>query len=70
MCAINPERIVGGSDWPHTPRHDIRVAGSAEELPFQDIDTRALLDLVPVWLEDDALVQRVLVGNPARLYGF
>jgi predicted TIM-barrel fold metal-dependent hydrolase len=70
LCGINPERIVWGSDWPHTPRHDIRVPGSDEELPFQSIDTRALLDLVPVWLEDDALVQRVLVSNPARLYGF
>jgi predicted TIM-barrel fold metal-dependent hydrolase len=70
LCAANPERIVWGSDWPHTPRHDLRKPGEAEELPFQDIDTNGLLALVPRWLEDDALVQRVLVDNPARLYGF
>jgi predicted TIM-barrel fold metal-dependent hydrolase len=70
LCNANPERIVWGSDWPHTPRHDLHKGGSEEELPFQNIDTRGLLDLVPRWLEDDALVERVLVTNPARLYGF
>jgi len=69
LCAANSERIVWGSDWPHTPRHDLST-GSETELPFQDIDTQGLLDLVPRWLEDDALVERVLVANPARLYGF
>lgn len=70
LCAANPERIVWGSDWPHTPRHDLREPNPDEELPFQDIDTRGLLDLVPRWLEDDQQVARVLVANPLRLYGF
>ena len=70
LCQANPERIVWGSDWPHTPPHDLHTGGSEVELPFQDIDTRGLLDLVPTWLEDDTLVQRVLVDNPARLYDF
>jgi 2-pyrone-4,6-dicarboxylate lactonase len=70
LCAANPERIVWGSDWPHTPRHDVRKGARDVELPFQPIDTRGLLDLVPRWLDDDTLVERVLVTNPARLYGF
>jgi predicted TIM-barrel fold metal-dependent hydrolase len=70
LCSANPERIVWGSDWPHTPRHNLHKGGSEEELPFQNIDTRGLLDLVPRWLEDNALVERVLVTNPAQLYGF
>ena len=70
LCAVNPERSAWGSDWPHTPRHDLHTGGRDEELPFQPIDTRGLLDLVPRWLGDDALVHRVLVSNPARLYGF
>jgi len=69
FCRANPDRIVWGSDWPHTPRHEL-YTGSTRELPFQDIDTRALLDLVPRWLGDDGLVNKVLVSNPARLYGF
>jgi 2-pyrone-4,6-dicarboxylate lactonase len=70
LCKANPERIVWGSDWPHTPRHDTHAGGGDVELPFQKIDTRGLLDLVPRWLEDDALVRRVLVDNPTRLYDF
>jgi predicted TIM-barrel fold metal-dependent hydrolase len=70
LCGGNPERIVWGSDWPHTPRHDIRKPNSDEELQFQDIDTHALLASLPRWLGDDALVKRVLVSNPGRLYGF
>jgi 2-pyrone-4,6-dicarboxylate lactonase len=69
LCVANPERIVWGSDWPHTPHHTMQKSGG-EESPFQNIDTRGLLDLMPRWLEDDALVERVLVSNPARLYGF
>ncbi len=70
LCEANPERIVWGSDWPHTPRHDLRKPDPNEELPFQKIDTRGLLDLVPRWLEDEALVKRVLVENPGKLYDF
>jgi predicted TIM-barrel fold metal-dependent hydrolase len=40
------------------------------ELPFQPVDTAGLLALVPRWLEDDTLVHRVLVDNPAQLYEF
>jgi predicted TIM-barrel fold metal-dependent hydrolase len=69
LCKANPERIVWGSDWPHTPPHTIQKPLD-QESPLQDIDTRGLLDLLPRWLEDDALIARVLVKNPAKLYGF
>jgi predicted TIM-barrel fold metal-dependent hydrolase len=70
LCDANPERVVWGSDWPHTPRLELRRPDSEEELPYQDIDTAGLLALLRRWLEDDDLLHRVLVGNPARLYGF
>ena len=69
LCAANPARIVWGSDWPHTPPHTLQKSGNVES-PFQNIDTRGLLDLLPRWLKDGALVHRVLVENPARLYDF
>jgi predicted TIM-barrel fold metal-dependent hydrolase len=69
LCQANPERIVWGSDWPHTPPHMIQKPLD-QESPFQNIDTRGLLDLLPRWLEDDALIARVLVSNPAKLYDF
>jgi predicted TIM-barrel fold metal-dependent hydrolase len=69
LCKANPERIVWGSDWPHTPPHTMQKPGN-EESPFQPIDTKGLLDLLPRWLQDDALLERVLVSNPAWLYDF
>jgi len=70
LAAANPERIVWGSDWPHTPRHDLQHPDLTKESPFQEVDTAGLLALLPRWLEGDALIHRVLVDNPARLYGF
>jgi predicted TIM-barrel fold metal-dependent hydrolase len=69
LCKVNPERIVWGSDWPHTPPHTIQKPLN-QESPFQNIDTLGLRDLLPRWIEDDVLIERVLVTNPAKLYDF
>jgi predicted TIM-barrel fold metal-dependent hydrolase len=55
--AAAPERLVWGSDWPHSP-----VAVKP--------DTRTLLDLLSRWAPNAGVRQRILVDNPARLYGF
>jgi predicted TIM-barrel fold metal-dependent hydrolase len=52
-----PERLVWGSDWPHSP-----VAVKP--------DTGALFDLLARWAPDERVRQRILVDNPARLYEF
>lgn len=59
--SIAPERVVWGTDWPHT-------AAMAGEKPLPD-DAR-LLDLVGTWVPQKAVRDRILVANPARLYGF
>jgi len=53
----NPERLVWGSDWPHP---DVAV------LP----EDQALLDVLAEWVPDDKVRHRILVENPAQLYGF
>jgi 2-pyrone-4,6-dicarboxylate lactonase len=53
-----PERLLWGSDWPHT---FIKSA-----MP-NDGD---LVDLLADWVPDEEDRQRILVENPARLYGF
>ena len=53
-----PDRIVWGTDWPHPD-----VKG---EMP----DDGPLLDLLGGWAPDATLQRRILVDNPARLYGF
>lgn len=52
-----PERMVWGTDWPHV-------------VSKQQPDTAAMLDMLLTCVPDEALRRRVLVDNPARLYGF
>ena len=58
LIAANPDQLVWGTDWPH-PRLD-------KDMP----DTGHLLDLFNAWTPDAALRRKILVENPARLYGF
>ncbi|MEM5384879.1 amidohydrolase family protein [Paraburkholderia phymatum] len=52
-----PERLVWGSDWPHvTETHKP--------------DDAFLLDLLSEWADGEATRERILVTNPAVLYGF
>ncbi len=57
-CRRIPERLVWGGDWPHP-----RVEG---EMP----DAGHLLELFQAWTPETATQQRILVPNPAKLYGF
>ena len=52
-----PDRMVWGSDWPHV---------SLTRMP----NTGALRNLLPLWAPDADTRRRILVDNPARLYGF
>ena len=55
-----PDRLVWGSDWPH-----VKVTWDTA-MP-NDGD---LFDLLATWVPDPDLRRKVLVDNPARLYGF
>ena len=52
-----PDRVLWGTDWPHP---------NVKWMP----DDAALLELFPQMVPDAALQKRILVDNPARLYGF
>jgi D-galactarolactone isomerase len=52
-----PERMVWGSDWPHP---------TEKNKPNDAL----LFDLLSDWAPDDSTRQRILVDNPAVLYGF
>jgi 2-pyrone-4,6-dicarboxylate lactonase len=58
LMAANPERLLWGSDWPHVHlRADMPDAGH-------------LIDVFDEWTGDEKLRHRILVENPATLYGF
>jgi len=59
FAAAAPTRMIWGSDWPHP----------TEKLDSKP-DDAVLFDLLTVWVPDEAARKRVLVDNPAELYGF
>ncbi|MEM1351772.1 MAG: amidohydrolase family protein [Pseudomonadota bacterium] len=59
LIAANPERCLWGSDWPHIMLADAVMPQAADLL-------NALDRVVP----DAATRHRILVENPARLFGF
>jgi predicted TIM-barrel fold metal-dependent hydrolase len=54
-----PDRCVWGSNWPHPTEH-------SKELP----DDALLFDQLMNWAPDEEVLHRILVENPAALYGF
>ncbi len=68
LIEARPDRMLWGSDWPHTNR--IAGRGIDQMTPFSSIDDGAALNLLASWAPDPALRRQILVDNPARLYGF
>lgn len=60
LLQANPDQVVWGSDWPHINYFE----------PHLMPDDGVLFNLLARWLPDAAARERVLVANPARLYGF
>lgn len=57
LIAAAPDRLIWGSDYPH--------------LSFADkVGTIELFNLLHRWAPDDATKRKILVENPARLFGF
>ncbi len=57
LVKANPDQIIWGSDWPH-PRLE-------KDMP----EDGHLLDLFNAWTPEP-LRKKILVDNPAKLYGF
>lgn len=63
LIANAPERVLWATDWPHVMYKDPRAPG--DEPPDAGHLLNLLLDIVE---DDETLLRRVLVDNPARLY--
>ena len=68
LIEANADRIVWGTDWPHPDTSRGRPA--TEVTPLLPIDDGRLLNQLPVWAPDPAVRRKILVDNPARLYGY
>jgi predicted TIM-barrel fold metal-dependent hydrolase len=58
LVAAAPQRLLWGTDWPHAMMKK-RMANDGE-----------LADLLEPWAPDAGVRARILVDNPAELYGF
>jgi predicted TIM-barrel fold metal-dependent hydrolase len=58
LIARAPDRCVWGTDWPHT------------NLEGHMPDDGELMDQLGTWVDDAATLAKILVANPAKLYGF
>ncbi len=58
LVEARPDRLLWGSDWPH--------AVFKGKMP----NTTDLFDLLGDWAPDEKTRQRILVDNPAALFGF
>jgi predicted TIM-barrel fold metal-dependent hydrolase len=70
LIAANADRIIWGTDWPHPNSTTPPGRQPTEVTPLFQIDDGRLLNQLVVWAPDVAVRNRILVDNPARLYGF
>ena len=70
LIAANSDRLLWGTDWPHPNSMPPLAQKITEVTPMYPIDDGALLNQLPVWEPDAAIRKKILVDNPARLYGF
>ena len=70
LIAANADRIVWGTDWPHPDSSHVEGRKPTDIAPFYQIDDGRLLNQLPVWAPDADVRKKILVDNPARLYGF
>jgi predicted TIM-barrel fold metal-dependent hydrolase len=70
LIAANAERIVWGTDWPHTNSSAAPGSKLTDITPLFQIDDGRLMNRLPSWAPDAATRKAILVDNPARLYQF
>ncbi len=60
VIAVAPDRVIWGTDWPH----------SNNIAPGHTPNDGDLVDLLAEFAPDTAIRKKILVDNPAALYGF
>ena len=70
LIAANADRVIWGSDWPHPNSNRVEGRKMTDVTPLFPIDDGRLLNQLALWAPDAAVRKKILVDNPARLYGF
>ena len=70
LIDTNADHLVWGSDWPHPDSNPPAGRKATEWNPVFQFDDGKLLNLVAAWAPDANVRKKILVDNPAKLYGF
>ena len=70
LVKANADRVLWGTDWPHLNPVYGRGKPLTEISPPLPIDDGMVLNQLPKWVPDPPTVKKILVDNPARIYGF
>lgn len=70
LIGAAPNRMLWGSDWPHTGSSSSRSGDLSQVEPFRPEDAGRTLDLLTDWTPDAGIRRQILVDNPAALFGF
>ena len=70
LIALNPERMVFGTDWPHLANHNRTASSEPPAIDYHPIDYGRLVSGIAAWTSDAGVMAQVLSTNPAHLYDF
>ena len=71
LIAANVDHILWGTDWPHPGGGQGKpITDFAAIEPFIPMDDGFALNRLNEWCDDRATLEKILVTNPERLYGF
>jgi predicted TIM-barrel fold metal-dependent hydrolase len=70
LIAANSDRIVWGTDWPHPDSVTPPGKKPSDVTALFQIDDGRLLNQLPAWAPEPSIRKKILVDNPAQLYGF
>lgn len=68
LVRLRPERMLWGTDWPHTNREPGKAPHEVSS--YRRVDNHQALEALGRWVPDPQMRKAILAGNPARLYGF
>lgn len=69
LLSVAADRCIWGSDWPHPPQHGAH-RGPDVEIPYRSVSYAELVEQFVGAIDDARLLQALMWGNSAKLYGF